>query len=83
MMYEIVKSVGGSHKIKKKKKKKKKKKNVCCFFKGDRGWLQKGNKVYPGKPQYYYIKMGCKGVYITRTCLHDEIFLLYNDIVTW
>ena len=28
-------------------------------------------KVYPCKPQFYYIKVGCKGVFITRTCLHD------------
>ena len=27
--------------------------------------------VYPCKPQFYYIKVGCKGVYITRTCYHD------------
>ena len=27
--------------------------------------------VYPCKPQFYNIKIGCKGVYITRTCLHD------------
>ena len=25
-------------------------------------------KVYPCKPQFYYIKVGCKGVYITQTC---------------
>ena len=24
--------------------------------------------VYPCKPQFYYIKVGCKGVYITQTC---------------
>ena len=24
--------------------------------------------VYPCKPQFYYIKVGCKGVYIKRTC---------------
>ena len=29
---------------------------------------------YPCKPQYYYVKVGCKGVYITRTCLHDVQF---------
>ena len=29
------------------------------------------NNVYPGKPQFHYIKLGCKGVYITRTCYHD------------
>ena len=26
---------------------------------------------YPCKPQFSYIKVGCKGVYITRTCWHD------------
>ena len=29
-------------------------------------------KVYPCKPQFYYTKVGCKEVYITRTCFHDE-----------
>ena len=24
--------------------------------------------VYPCKPQFYYIKVGCKGVFVTRTC---------------
>ena len=23
------------------------------------------------KPQFYYIKVGCKGVYFTRPCYHD------------
>ena len=27
--------------------------------------------VYPCTPQFYYIKVGYKGVYITQTCLHD------------
>ena len=27
--------------------------------------------VYPCKLQFYYIKVGCKGVYITRTYFHD------------
>ena len=27
---------------------------------------------YPCKPQYNYMKVGCKGVYIKRTCYHDE-----------
>ena len=31
-------------------------------------------KVYPCKPQFHYIKVGCKGAFITRTCLHD-VFL--------
>ena len=28
--------------------------------------------VYPCTPQFHYIEVMCKGVYITRTCLHDE-----------
>ena len=24
--------------------------------------------VYPCKPQFYYIKLGCKGVFVMRTC---------------
>ena len=27
--------------------------------------------VYPSKPQFYYIKVGCKGVFVTRTCFRD------------
>ena len=27
--------------------------------------------VNPCKPQFYYIKVGCKGVFVTRTCFHD------------
>ena len=30
--------------------------------------------VYPGKPHFSYIKVGCKGVFITRTCFHDDYF---------
>ena len=26
---------------------------------------------YPCKPQFYFIKVGCKWVYIARTCYHD------------
>ena len=29
--------------------------------------------VYTCKPQFYYIKVGCKGVFITRTCFRDAI----------
>ena len=29
--------------------------------------------VYPCTPQFYYIKVGCKGVYITRTCYPDAL----------
>ena len=30
------------------------------------------NNVYPCKPQFYYIKVGFKGVKIIETCLRDE-----------
>ena len=26
------------------------------------------------RPQFYYIKVGCKGVFVTRTCFRDEPF---------
>ena len=29
--------------------------------------------VYPCKPQFYYVKVGCKGVCVTRTCFRDGI----------
>ena len=29
-------------------------------------------KVYPCKPKFYYIKEGCKGVFVTQTCFRDE-----------
>ena len=29
--------------------------------------------VYPCKPQFYYIKVGCKGVFVTRTCFRDVL----------
>ena len=33
------------------------------------------NNIYPCKPQVYYIKVGCKGVFITRTCYHEYVSL--------
>ena len=37
-------------------------------------------KVYPYIPQFYYniIKVGRKGVYITRTCFHDDL-MIFDD----
>ena len=29
--------------------------------------------VYPSKPHFFYIKVGCKGVFITRTCYPDVL----------
>ena len=34
-------------------------------------WAKIRKYVHPCKPQFHYIKVGCKGVFITRTCLHD------------
>ena len=30
--------------------------------------------VYPCKPQFYYTKVGCKGVFVRRTCFRDAFF---------
>ena len=32
--------------------------------------------VYPSKPHFFYIKVGCKGVFITRTCYPDGIEMI-------
>ena len=28
---------------------------------------------YPCKPQFYNIKVGCKGVFVTQTCFRDAL----------
>ena len=28
--------------------------------------------IYPCKPKFYYIKVECKGGFVTRTCFRDE-----------
>ena len=33
----------------------------------------KNNNVYSCKPQFYYIKVGFKGVIIILTCLRDDV----------
>ena len=33
----------------------------------------KKNNVYPHKPQFYYIKVGFKGVKIIQACVHDAL----------
>ena len=37
-------------------------------------WGKKKKNLYPCKPQFYYIKVGCKGVFVTRTCFRDVSF---------
>ena len=34
-------------------------------------WSKDKKKIYPCKPQFYYIKVGCKGVFVTPTCFRD------------
>ena len=38
----------------------------------------KKNNVYPCKPQFYYIKVGFKGVKIIQVCFLDADLLLKN-----
>ena len=38
----------------------------------------KKNNVYPCKPQFYYIKVGFKGVIIIKVCFRDGLYLLYR-----
>ena len=35
-------------------------------------WSKNKNKIYPCIPQFCYIKVGFKGVHITRTCFPDD-----------
>ena len=40
------------------------------------------NNVYPCKPQFYYIKVGFKGVEIIQACFRDEnTFCLWFTII--
>ena len=47
--------------------------NIDCGYTYPKSifWSENKKKVYPCKPQFYYIKVGCKGVFVTRTCFHD------------
>ena len=38
----------------------------------------KKNNIYPCKPQFYYIKVGFKGVKITQACFRAENFSSEN-----
>ena len=38
----------------------------------------KKKNVYPCKPQFYYMKVGCKGVYITWACYHDDFLHMFS-----
>ena len=38
----------------------------------------KKNNVYPCKPQFYYIKVGFKGIKIIQACFRDVSFLIWR-----
>ena len=40
----------------------------------------KKNNVHPFKPQFYYIKVGFKGVNIIKACFHDVCIWKNGDI---
>ena len=40
----------------------------------------KKNNVYPCKPQFYYIKVGFKGVKIIYTCFRDDVCSVKNYV---
>ena len=40
----------------------------------------KNKKVYPCIPQFYYIKVGFKGVFITRTCFPDATRRIHSTL---
>ena len=46
--------------------------NLCFNAK-----LRKKN-VYPCKPQFYYIKVGCKGRFVTQNCFHDDLTSVFG-----
>ena len=38
--------------------------------------------VYPCTPQFYYTKVGCKGVFITPTCFPDDLLDIFFYVGT-
>ena len=42
----------------------------------------KKKNVYSCKPQFYYIKVGCTGVFVTRKCFRDVQVLNDNSMDT-
>ena len=45
---------------------------LACGYSLEPPQLRQNRKnIYPCKPQFYYIEVGCKGVYFTQTCNHD------------
>ena len=51
-------------------------------------WSKNKKKVYPCKPQFYYIKVGCKGEFFTQACFRDDYTALqhgfaYDIAMSW
>ena len=47
-------------------------------------WSKNKKKyVNPSKPHFFYIKVGCKGVYVTRACFRDDIEITLGEGVTF
>ena len=46
-------------------------------------WSKNKKKyVYPSKPHFFYIKVGCKGVFITRICYPDDLVDSHIEVMT-
>ena len=44
-------------------------------------WSNNKTKVYPCIPQFYYIKVGFKGVYYSWTCFPDEKEMKFTHLL--
>ena len=45
--------------------------NIDCGYTLEPMRAKIRKNVYPCTPQFYYIKVGCKGVFLSRTCFRD------------
>ena len=43
-------------------------------------WSKNKKKVYPCKPKFYYIKVGCKGVFVSGTFFRDVSLSTRSDL---
>ena len=48
-------------------------------------WSKNKKKIYPSKPHFFHIKVGCKGLFITRTCYPDDssqsFFQFFENVI--
>ena len=57
--------------------------NINCGYPQSMFWSKNKKKVYPCIPQFYYIKVRFKGVYIARTCFPDYQQSRYAKSIPW